>query len=93
MENYKIYIENAIIGTKLSLDKVNVEGKKYIRWAVEDTLNGLSSPSIIYQKEINGRIGDYIYGSYKANSTVTLKLYGKNGKETSINNVTIIGRR
>jgi len=93
MENYKIYIENAIIGTKLSLDKANVEGKKYARWAVEDTLNGLSSPSNVYQKEVNGRISDYIYGSYKAGNMVTLKLYSQNGKEISINNVTIMERR
>jgi len=95
MENYKIYIETSIIGTKLSLDKTNIGDKKYNRWAVEDDFNGLSLPSMIYDKEkTNGRIGEYIYGFYKVNSTVTLKLYGKNGKEeASINNVTIIERR
>jgi len=94
METYKIYIENSIIGTKLSLDKNNVLGRKYIRWAVEDDFNGLSLPAMIYNKETNGKICDYIYGFYKANSTVTLKFYGKNGKEeASINNVTIMERR
>jgi len=93
MENYKIYVENSIIGTKLSLDKTSVLGKKYNRWAVEDSFNGLSLPSMVYDREIDGRICDYIYGFYKANSTVTLKLYGKNGKEEeSINNVTIVER-
>jgi len=94
MENYKIYIENSIIGTKLSLDKNSILGKKYIRWAVEDDFNGLSLPSMIYDKETDGRICDYIYGFYKANTIVTLKFYGKNGKvEESINNVTIMERR
>lgn len=94
MENYKIYIENSIIGTKLSLDKTNVIGKSYYRWAIEDDFNGLSLPATVYNEEVNGRIGDYIYGFYKANSTVTLKLYRTNGKEEiSVNNVTIIERR
>lgn len=91
MEEYKIYIENSIIGTKLSLDKNNILNKGYNRWAVEDDFNGPSLPSLVYQKETNGRIGEYIYGFYKAGQTVSLNLYGKNGKvELTINNVTIL---
>jgi len=93
MENYIIYIENSVMGTKLSLDKNNVIGKKYNRWAVEDDFNGLSLPTLLYDKDKDGRIGDYIYGFYKAGNTVTLRFYNKNGKEeTPINNVTILKR-
>jgi len=94
MEKYKIYVKNSIIGTKLSLDKSNILGKMYNRWAVADTFNGLSLRSMIYDKEINGEIAEFIYGIYRAGSTVTLRFYGKNGKEeATINNVTILEGR
>jgi len=94
MENYIIYIENFVMGTRLSLDKNNVIGKKYNRWAVEDDFNGLSLPTLLYSEDKDGRLGDYIYGFYKPGSTVTLKFYSKNGKEEkSINNVVILEKK
>jgi len=98
--NYKLYVERTVIGTRLSLYNDSVINSKYVRWAVEDDLNGSSIPTeILTTPTKDGRITDYIYGFYKASNekTVTLKFYMKNGKldekEGVIEGVTILQRK
>lgn len=95
---YVIYIEDAIIGTKLSLDVSDggILNENCVKWAVEDDLNGPSSTSLIYttdKAERLGRKSDYIYGFYKANNLVRLHIYGKNGIELEIENVKILDKK
>ena len=96
MENFKIYIENSAIGTKLSLAKLTTKqgSKGYNKWAVEDAFNGPSISADIYKTGKLGRYSDYIYGFYKEGMVVTLKLYSgkKNTVVKTIENVKILSK-
>lgn len=79
MVNYEITIKNCVIGTELSLKSSGVR-KTYVRWSVEDHLNGLSHTE---------NIDDTIVGFYKAGRKVKLYLYDRKNNCRIIENVLI----
>jgi len=95
-EKFDIYIENAAIGTKLSLAKLTTKQASmgYTKWAVEDAFNGPSILAEIYKDGKLGRYSDYIYGFYRGGMVVTLKLYGgkKSNVVKTIENVKILSK-
>lgn len=79
--NFVIYIENATIGCKLTLE-VNRK-KTFTSWAVKDFFNGLTRESDIKEP---------INGFFKAGGIVDLYVYDSKHKENIIKNVKIIER-
>lgn len=77
-ENFLIYVENSLVGCKLSL-KV-LENKTYSSWAVKDAFNGLT-------REVN--IDKTVDGFFRVNSIVDLYVFDNNHKCSVIKNVKI----